>query len=293
MSAFDEKYAAHMASVEAALERLLPVPQTEQAVVVEAMRYGVLGAGKRVRAVLTLEFCKACGGSQREALPFACAVELVHAYSLVHDDLPCMDNDELRRGKPSCWKAYGETVALLAGDGLLTKAFETAAASNLPTERVQAALLLLARASGEHGMLGGQVIDLAGEGKPVPEERLLRMYGMKTGALLRASAVLGCIAAGAPEEKMAAADEYAKKIGLAFQIVDDILDVTGAQDVLGKPIGSDVQSQKTTYVTLHGVEAAKEKALELTEQARVLLRHFHWEDEFLYKMTEMLAVREK
>lgn len=293
MSAFQEKYAAYMAGVETMLERFLPIPQAEHARVVEAMRYSVLGAGKRVRGILTIEFCKACGGTQREALPLACAVELVHAYSLVHDDLPCMDNDELRRGKPSCWKAYGETLALLAGDGLLTKAFEAAASGSLPPARVQQALLLLARASGEHGMLGGQVIDLAGEGKQVTEERLLHMYSMKTGALLRASAVLGCIAAGAPEEKMAAADEYAKKIGLAFQIVDDILDVTGAQAVLGKPIGSDEVSQKTTFVTLHGVEEAKKKVLELTEQARAQLRLFDWEDEFLYEMTEMLAVREK
>ena len=290
---YQERYHENLALIEAALERYLPETREEYASVVHAMRYGVLGAGKRIRAMFTLEFCKACGGTAEAALPFACAIEMIHAYSLIHDDLPCMDNDDLRRGKPSCWKAFGETTALLAGDGLLTKAFETAASSGIAAVRVQEGVLLLARAAGDAGMLGGQVLDLEGECGPVAEERLLRMYGMKTGALLRVAAVLGCVAAGAPEEKKALAGEYAQKIGLAFQIVDDILDVAGAQDVLGKPIGSDEQSGKTTYVTLHSVEAAKREALRLTEGARTVLEQFQLKDRFLLELTERLAVRDK
>ncbi|WP_312641863.1 farnesyl diphosphate synthase [Hydrogenoanaerobacterium sp.] len=292
MLGYDEKYKRYLTQIDCALDGYLNETDTAYQSVISAMRYSALGAGKRVRAILLIEFCKACGGTEQLAMPFACALEMIHAYSLIHDDLPCMDNDELRRGKPSCWKAFGETTALLAGDGLLTKAFEAAAGSTAPAECALRATLELAQNAGTGGMLGGQVIDLEGEGKPVDEVHLLQMYSMKTGALINAAAKIGCILAGVGEEKINLAHRYAEKIGLAFQIVDDILDVAGDQETLGKPIGSDVQSEKTTFATLHDLEYARNKALRLTKEAREILNEFTMEDEFLYELTDRLAVRE-
>lgn len=288
---YEKKYRGYVEDIERALEHALPESDAPYRSVVQAMRYGVLGAGKRVRAILLIEFCKACGGSRELAMPFACAIEMVHAYSLIHDDLPCMDNDPLRRGKPSCWKAFGETTALLAGDGLLTKAFETASGSTAPPDRALAALQILAQSAGDAGMLGGQVIDLEYENRPMPEELLVQMYGQKTGALLRAAVKIGCVLAGADENKIFFADQYAQKIGLAFQIVDDILDVTGDEQALGKPIGSDRESGKTTFVTLYSLEEAQKQVEALTDGARRLLDKFAWEDEFLCTLTDRLAVR--
>lgn len=289
---YDEKYERYLTEIDQALDGYLNEANTLYQSVISAMRYSILEAGKRVRAILLIEFCKACGGTQQLAMPFACALEMIHAYSLIHDDLPCMDNDELRRGKPSCWKEFGETTALLAGDGLLTKAFEAAASSTAPANLALRAMMELAKNAGTSGMLGGQVIDLEGEGKPVDEARLLKMYSMKTGALLNSAAKIGCILAGADEEKIALSHEFAEKIGLAFQIVDDILDVTGNEKILGKPIGSDVQSHKTTFVALHDLEYAKNKAIKLTEDAKSILTKFALEDDFLYELTDRLAVRE-
>lgn len=289
---YDEKYERYLTEIDQALDGYLNEADTLYQSVIFAMRYSILGAGKRVRAILLIEFCKACGGTQQLAMPFACALEMIHAYSLIHDDLPCMDNDELRRGKPSCWKEFGETTALLAGDGLLTKAFEAAASSAAPANLALRAMMELAKNAGTSGMLGGQVIDLEGEGKPVDEARLLKMYSMKTGALINSAAKIGCILAGADEERISLSHEFAEKIGLAFQIVDDILDVTGNEKILGKPIGSDVQSHKTTFVALHDLEYAKNKAIKLTEDAKSILTKFALEDDFLYELTDRLAVRE-
>lgn len=292
MNSYEEKYQGYLAEIDHALDRLLAQTGAPYQSVVDAMRYSVLGAGKRIRAIVLLEFCELCGGTREDAMPFACALEMIHAYSLVHDDLPCMDNDELRRGKPSCWKQFGETTALLAGDALLTTAFEAASTSTVEPARAIRAVAELAACAGCAGMLGGQVIDLGNEGKPVSEELLLQMYAQKTGALLCGAAKIGCIVAGADAKKIKLAQSYAQKIGLAFQIVDDILDVSGNYETLGKPIGSDAENAKTTYATLHTLDCATEKARELTAQAKNSLCQFVPKDTFLLELTDRLAVRE-
>ena len=214
---FDEYYKA----VETALPEYLPREEILQKTVQEAMAYSLLGGGKRIRAVLCLACCRLCGGTLEEAMPFACALEMVHAYSLIHDDLPCMDDDDLRRGKPSCHIQYGEAMAVLAGDGLLTLGFETMLGQyftgKYPPQRVVKAAAELARAIGTGGMIGGQVIDIEHEGKPITGEELNLLHSLKTGALIRASAKIGCILAGAPDDVVARADQYAKNLGLAFQ----------------------------------------------------------------------------
>lgn len=259
--------------------------------VIDAMRYSLLDSGKRLRAALVLEFARLCHASRASASAFACAIEMVHAYSLIHDDLPCMDDDDLRRGKPSCHKAFGEANALLAGDGLLTMAFETAADAALPSESIVYAVKTLSEAAGVFGMIGGQVIDLASEGKQICLETLNTLYELKTGALLRASAKLGCIAGGANTEMLDIANAYAKALGLAFQITDDILDVVGTAEKLGKPIGSDQNSHKTTYVTLLGMEGAKKAAKEQVELAKKSI-HCLNDKGFLLWMADMVLIRD-
>ena len=241
------------------------VPGTD--VVSEAMRYSLEGGGKRIRPCLVLEFCRVCGGDPASALPFAAAIEMVHTYSLIHDDLPCMDDDDLRRGKPSCHVQYGEANALLAGDGLLTLAFETLTKAPLPAERIAEACAVLAAAAGHLGMIGGQTMDLANEDCAVSLETLRQTDALKTVELIRASCMLGCIAAGAAPQQREAAAGYAYGLGMAFQIVDDILDVTGDTATLGKPAGSDETQHKSTYVTLCGLDGAKQDARAFTDLA--------------------------
>lgn len=249
-------------------ERLTVSAPCAQISVIDAMRYSLLDAGKRLRAALVLEFARMNKASRASAVPLACAIEMVHAYSLIHDDLPCMDNDDFRRGKPSCHRQFGEANALLAGDGLLTLAFETALEAPLTdAQRVQAAAAL-SKAAGVFGMIGGQVIDLESEGEKLDLEQLNRLYTLKTGALLRVSARLGCIAGGADEAFSASADAFARAYGLAFQITDDILDVAGDQSKLGKPIGSDADNGKSTYAALLGLEGARAAAEEQVRQAK-------------------------
>ena len=238
-----------------------------QEAVFQAMRYSLLDAGKRLRAALVLEFGRMSDADPEGAMSLACAVEMVHAYSLIHDDLPCMDNDDFRRGKPSCHKAFGEANALLAGDGLLTLAFETAASAKLPESARLEAVRILSQAAGVAGMIGGQVIDLESEGRQISAELLDSLYALKTGALLRAAAALGCIAGNAPQAIHSAADAYATAYGLAFQITDDILDVVGDAEKLGKPVGSDGENRKTTYVTLFGIDGARQRAAEQIQKA--------------------------
>lgn len=237
---------------------------------IESERYSLFAGGKRIRPFLTLEFCKLFGGDERAALPFAAAVEMIHTYSLIHDDLPCMDNDDLRRGKPTNHKVFGYSTALLAGDGLLTRAFGVAASNPYVDSSVAvAAVKALSDAAGEFGMIGGQIIDLYGEKERLSEEKLLKLHALKTGALIKVSAELGCLAAGCAEDsvEMAAALEYAAKIGLAFQIIDDIMDVTVSEEVLGKSAGSDAENNKTTFMTYYSVEDAKQYAAKLTAEA--------------------------
>jgi len=262
--------------------------------VCDAMRYSLLDAGKRVRPVFTLSFCEALGGDAESALDFACAVEMVHTYSLIHDDLPCMDDDDMRRGMPSCHIRYGEEYALLAGDGLLTRAFGVIAQSELAKENPACgleAISLLSDLAGVGGMIGGQTVDLKNEGKKATLETLETMDRLKTGALIVCAAKLGCLAAGANEAKIQAAVTFCEKIGHAFQIVDDILDVVGDEKELGKPIGSDGESNKSTYVSLLGLEKSREYAGELTKQAVAALEGFGDEAALLREIAVMLIER--
>lgn len=260
-------------------------------VMLDAVSYSLGNGGKRIRPVLTLEFCRICGGDYRDAIPFAIGAEMIHTYSLIHDDLPCMDNDDMRRGKPSSHKVYGEANALLAGDGLLTLAFETVLSSDVSADKKAKAALELAKAAGISGMIGGQVMDLSNEGKAVSLDEIRATDRLKTGEMIRAAAVMGCIAAGADDEKIAAAENYCENIGLAFQIVDDILDVTSDDATLGKPVGSDSQNEKSTYVSHLGIEKSKEYARRLTENARAALDIFGSEGEFLSELADRLSER--
>ncbi|HEX2938507.1 MAG TPA: farnesyl diphosphate synthase [Ruminiclostridium sp.] len=278
-----------------ALIQYLPKNDERQKIVFDAMKYSVMAGGKRIRPVLVLEFCKACGGSTSKALPFACAIEFIHTYSLIHDDLPCMDNDDLRRGIPSCHVKFGEANALLAGDALLSLAFETALCNNnidnIGYENVIKAAGELAKASGAEGMVGGQVIDLENEGKNVEISVLEDMHRKKTGAMIIAAAKIGCIAAGADMLHINAAENYAKNIGLAFQIVDDLLDIQGDTSKLGKPVGSDSTNDKNTYATILGIERSKELIKELTDSAVNSLNTFE-NSLFLKELAIQLADRD-
>ena len=268
----------------------------EYKVVFDSMRYSVENGGKRVRPLLTLLFCDACGGDVNKALPLADAVEYIHTYSLIHDDLPCMDNDDYRRGKPSNHKVYGEAFALLAGDGLLTAAFERITdcqkAGLYSAEVAVNAIYTLSHLAGSRGMIGGQIIDLLNENNNDADfENLKLMDTLKTGALIEAACVMGCIAAGADEAKINAATEFAQKIGLAFQIKDDILDVTSTLEKLGKMAGSDAQNGKSTYVTLLGVEECQRVVDKLTDEAMDALNIFENNDA-LTEYAKYLADRE-
>jgi geranylgeranyl diphosphate synthase type II len=288
-------YNPYLSEIEKSLLRYLPEEEGLEKSVIGAMRYSLMDGGKRIRPTLTIEFCRVCGGDLDMALPFACAVEMVHTYSLIHDDLPCMDDDDMRRGRPSNHIVNGEDIALLAGDALLSLAFETmlsedAVAAVGASSAIKAAHLL-AKASGAHGMVGGQVIDLENEGKQVTVELLKQMDDKKTGALITAAAEIGCIAAGASEEKCRAAATYAEAVGLAFQIVDDILDVTAKTSDLGKPAGSDLANQKSTYVSIMGLEKSRELVRQLTEHAVNCLRVFGEDTAFLRELALYLAER--
>lgn len=279
--------------VESRLEVLLEGREAPVRDLTDAMRYSTMIGGKRIRPVLVLEFCRVCGGDPDHALDLACALEMIHTSSLIHDDMPCMDNDDLRRGQPSCHKKFGENTALLAGDALEAYAFEVAAGADLPAKAAVEAVKLLAGATGPYGMLGGQIMDVENESRDdVTLDRLEATHRKKTGALIRVACELGCIAAGASKELRKAAEEYGNALGLAFQVCDDILDVTGNELLLGKPVGSDVQEEKATYVTLLGLEQAKQTANDYTEQAYRALDRFP-ESAFLRDLTEALLAREK
>ena len=257
--------------MERTLEDYFSINDDKYPVLFDAMRYGVLDGGKRVRPFLALEFCRLWGGCDKAVLPFAAAIECIHSYSLVHDDLPCMDNDVLRRGKPTNHVKFGEANALLCGDALLTYAFEIASSNTfLTSDSVVKAVNLLASMSGAMGMVGGQQIDLLSENKEIDFDTLKYLHARKTGCLIRCAAQLGCIAAEdkCDAEKLAAADNYAMCIGLAFQIVDDILDKTGDEEIFGKPIGSDEEQNKTTFLSFMSVEDAYNEAAKLTDEAK-------------------------
>lgn len=270
----------------------------------EAMRYSLLAGGKRIRPILAMKFCEASGGTMGEALDFGCAVEMLHTYSLIHDDLPCMDNDDLRRGKPTCHKVFGECVATLAGDALQAAAFRTvlSAGGGLWQDggaARAAAAEILAEAAGERGMCGGQYWDTLEDGRLHTEEELTEINNKKTGALLRAACMMGVAASRGlrrvEEACMDAAGAYAANLGLAFQIRDDILDTVSTVEELGKPIGSDADNKKSTYVTLLGVEACERRVLDYTEKAKAALERGIWPGgtDFLKCLADSMAVRRR
>jgi geranylgeranyl diphosphate synthase type II len=293
---FEQVLSEDLRLIEAALDGYTaPQGAAAQSRVVEAMRYSLLKGGKRLRALLALEFCRALGGDMSLALPAACALEMVHAYSLIHDDLPCMDDDDTRRGRPSCHIAFGEGMAVLAGDGLLTLAFEILSVpetiEHLGARPALAMVGVLSAAAGVRGMVGGQAVDLLSEGKTLTLPAHDRMVAMKTGALIGASVHCGCIAAGADAGQIALALGYADRVGRAFQITDDLLDVTGSSEQMGKRTGSDLRSQKATYVSLMGLSAARRQAEDLFLQARGLLSRLCPDNDFLPALTDALALR--
>ena len=261
------------------------------------MSYSVLAGGKRLRPIMMLESYRLFGGQEKVIEPFAAAIEMIHTYSLVHDDLPAMDNDKYRRGKLTTHAKYGEAMGILAGDGLLTYAFETASTAFGMTDdpaRVGRAMQVLASKAGIYGMLGGQVIDVESEGKPgMTLEKITQIHTLKTAALMESSLMIGAILAGASEDQIGKMEHVARKTGIAFQIRDDILDVTSTQEVLGKPIGSDERNAKTTYVTLRGPEASEAEVKRLSEEAVGILKEMPGDTQFLEELLHMLTVRKK
>lgn len=281
----------YSALVEAGLDRLFPQEDCRHSRIFEACRYSLLAGGKHIRAALLLEFYRLCGGKVEDALAFACGLEMIHTYSLVHDDLPCMDNDDFRRGKPSNHKVYGETMATLAGDALLNRAFEVMLEQEtVPAACAMKAAACISRCSGVYGMIGGQVQDLSMEGRPATLEELREMVSLKTGALIRAACEAGVLLAGGDEIRRKAAEDYAAAVGLAFQIQDDILDVVGDQALLGKAIGSDAANEKTTFVSVYGLEACRGMVRDLTLEAQAAADVFD-DSEFLKELAEYLAQR--
>ncbi len=287
------KIEEYISLINSSLYEYVKLMGDEEDKVAEAMLYSLKNGGKRVRPMLVLEFCRACGGSVESAVPFACALEMIHTYSLIHDDLPCMDDDDFRRGKPSCHKQFDYATALLAGDGLLTLAFSVMAGTELPAETVIKAVKLLADCAGYLGMIGGQTMDLQHEGKQISLETLKKTDALKTGRLIYAACTLGCLVANADDEKFKAAETYAENIGLAFQIVDDLLDITSTSEELGKPVGSDEDNKKSTYPSLLGIEHSMEMVEELTKKAVDAVSVFGNDGQFLADYAVKLSVRTK
>jgi geranylgeranyl diphosphate synthase type II len=281
--------------VDEALDRFLPKPKTRPATIHEAMRYSLFAGGKRLRPILCLAAAEACGGSIDAALPPAAAVECLHTYTLVHDDLPCMDDDDLRRGMPTCHVKYGEGIAVLAGDALLTIAFEILAQTPAAARYgVGAYVTELAVASGSRHLIGGQVLDLEGEGSDVllTPAQLRFLHESKTAALLTASIRLGGMTANATPAKLAALTDYGQALGLAFQVIDDILDVTQTSEKLGKSAGKDVAAAKSTYPALFGLEKSRKEAARLTKKAHDALKPFAKKGERLHEIADYLLGRE-
>ena len=262
-----------------------------QARLADAMRYSLLAGGKRIRAMLALEFCRICGGDIDKAMPVACGIEMLHAYSLIHDDLPCMDDDDLRRGKPTNHIVYGECTAVIAGDALQAEAFASILRSELPAKNRADCAELLADAVGADGMCGGQYLDMAWEGRSLTEQELMDINSRKTGALLIAACQMGVAAAGGTEAQLAAAAQYGAAIGAAFQIRDDMLDVLSTVEKLGKPIGSDAQEHKNTFMALYGQNKCELMIEKLTVRAKDVISDLFDDTDFLCQLADSLAVR--
>lgn len=288
---FRESYEGHRDSVENYLQNYCE-SQSHKGQLQEAMAYSLLSGGKRLRPVLTLEVCRILGGDWKKALPFAAAVEMIHTYSLIHDDLPSMDDDDLRRGKATCHKAFDEATAILAGDGLLTAAFSQIVTGKLPPERLVEAVACLSEGAGEQGMVAGQALEFATNSQgEVTVFHLEQVQSLKTGALLVTACQLGAIAAGASEKEKEKVGQYAAAMGRAFQIRDDILDALGDENLLGKPVGSDKKTEKATFYTLLGEEKAQKEVERLTQEGVKALDGFE-ETEFLSELIKWLAVRD-
>ena len=279
--------------IDAALETYFVSPPESLAGLAESMRYSLLAGGKRIRPTLVLEFCRICGGDIDAAMPVACAIEMLHTYSLIHDDLPCMDDDALRRGRPTNHVVYGECTATLAGDALQAEAFGTILRSALPAERKARCAEFLADAVGLDGMCGGQFLDMLGEGKKLSAQELADINSRKTGALLTAACRMGVAAGGGNEAQLEAASLYGAAIGAAFQIRDDMLDVLGNEQELGKPIGSDAQEEKNTYMALYGAEHCSQMIEKLTARAKDVLSGVFDDTAFLSALADSMAVRTK
>lgn len=295
---FNEEMTKRTESIEVLLKKYLPKEEGWQKNVIEAMNYSVTAGGKRLRPMLMQETYKLFGGEGTEIEPFMAAMEMIHTYSLVHDDLPAMDNDEYRRGRKTTHVVYGEAMAILAGDGLLNFAFETALKvfeTDADKTRAARALAVLAKKAGIYGMIGGQTADIEAEnlGSKVTQEHLLFIHEHKTAALIQASMMIGAILAGASDSQIEVVEKAAYDIGVAFQIQDDILDVTSTLETLGKPVGSDEKNHKTTYVTLKGIETASHEQKEMSAHAICLLQSLELENDFLMELIRSLITRIK
>ena len=286
---FNEQLKTYQQAAEDYLSRCFTDETLPQQTLFAAMRYSLLAGGKRIRPVLVLEFCRLCGGDWHKALDFAAALEMIHTYSLIHDDLPCMDNDDYRRGRLTNHKVFGEAQAVLAGDGLLTAAFSTAAGADAPPETIAAVVKTLADCAGPLGMVGGQVLDMEGEQKQLDAQGLLDIHRRKTGALIVAACTLGVLAARGTQAQLDAARQYAEALGLAFQIKDDMLDETGDAAKLGKAVHMD--GNKTTFVTLYGLEACEGYLQQENAKALAALEAFE-DRAFLTELTKRLASRD-
>ena len=285
-------YEAYREMIEAELQKMLPVgDEMPQHRLVEAMRYSLFAGGKRIRPVLVLAFCEAAGGKAENALPIAVAVEMLHTYSLIHDDLPCMDNDDLRRGKPTNHVVFGEFTATLAGDALQAEAFGTILRSGLPLEVRAECAEVLAGAAGIDGICGGQQLDMEGNGFNLDEQRLIEIQSRKTGSLLAAACLMGAIAGGATNQQKEAALTYGSTLGAAFQIRDDMLDELSTAEELGKTIGSDIREGKTTFMTLHGLKKCEDYLKRLTENAKDAVTREYPQSVFLNAFADELCVR--
>ena len=291
--ALTEYLRTRRAAVERALERFLPSATVRPATIHEAMRYSLFASGKRLRPILCLAAAEACGGKTKSALPLACAVECIHTYSLVHDDLPSMDNDDFRRGRPTCHKAFGEGIAVLAGDALLTIAFEIAARAE-PARRypLRAIFQEIATGAGSRRLIAGQVADLEAEGQPITRAQLRYIHENKTAALLSTSVRLGAMSANASASQLGAITKFGRALGLAFQIIDDILDVTQTTEKLGKSAGKDVAAQKATYPAVIGLEKSRAEAKRLTQHAHGALAVFGRKGETLRALSNYLLERD-
>lgn len=295
---FKEELQNRVEHIETILQEYLPNEEGWQKSVIKAMNYSVLAGGKRLRPMLMEETYRLFGGQGKEIEPFMAAIEMIHTYSLVHDDLPAMDNDEYRRGRKTTHVVYGEAMAILAGDGLLNYAFETALKSFEMDGNAQSkaqALTVLARKAGIYGMIGGQTADIEAEnlGDKVTQEHLMFIHAHKTSALIEAAMMIGAILAGADDRQIAEVEKAAYEIGIAFQIQDDILDVTSTLEMLGKPIGSDAKNHKTTYVTLKGLDEAQKEQRELSEHAVDTIRNMGYTNDFLMELITSLVTRQK